>query len=953
MKPPRPLRQPLLLVVAACFALAAPAPGGFFYPGTATNTVPWPGGVVPYEFATNLTASQRQAYLDGLREWELAANVRFLPRSNEIQYVLFKYDPFGPNFVSGANPQTVEVNSLSRAQVCHEMGHSFGLNHENIRPDRDTFLTVLSNNVSPGNLFWFTIDPAGVTNGAYDFESVMHLGRDFASVQAGALDTQQANPGYERYQPRMGNLALSRGDRAALAFLYGPPVVSLTNVITNTADGGPGSLRAALYFAMDHPGTTITFSIPTNDPGFTNGVFVIKPTGHLPPLVTDGTVIDGSTQPGFTNKPLIVVDGSAMIPEAYAPGTATGLLIYAANCAVKNLSFRRFNWNGLTLRYADATNNVIAGCWCGLDSTGTNAAPNALQGILIYDGASRNIVGGTNAAARNVLSGNAQYGVWISGSNTVGNRILGSYVGTDWTGTSAVSNAFGGVILTGQTTGNMIGGDSTNARNVISGNVSAGIWITGVGVESNVVAGNYIGLKATGTSDLPNTFAGLHVINGAQGNLIISNVISGNASEGVRLSGAGTSGNRVEGNLVGLDAAGVNPIGNGFGGVTIFSGATSNVVGGLTAAQRNVISGNGTVGVDVGGAGVAGNVVRGNFIGPDVAGGGASFVGNGFAGLYVIGGARSNWFLDNVVSDNGSYGFFISDTGTSANVIQGNRIGTDTAGVANVGNGFNGLILFGGASSNVIGLALDGSGAGNRIAFNGSDGLRLDDTNTAGNTMRGNLVYSNGGLGLELGGPSSFGVTANDAGDGDAGPNRLQNFPTITNAAVWGPAMHLAGVFNSTPNRSFVVDFYRSTTADASGHGEGEFYLGSTSVMTDSSGNATFSFGAAGAFSNHVFTATATDLVTGDTSEFSVSLAGDGLTSGPALTPDGGQPLLASGGVFLSFSVEPGWQYRLQASTNLAAWVEISTNVANTNLIPYADLTATNFPRRFYRLLSP
>src|SRR5208283_6217697 len=133
-------------------------------------------------------------------------------------------------------------------------------------------------------------------------------------------------------------------------------------------------------------------------------------TGHLPVLALNGMVIDGSTQPGFTGKPLIVVDGSQIIPETFTSNS--GLLIYASSNQVKNISFQGFNWNGLTLEYADATNNTIAGCWLGLDSTGTNAAPSAYQGILFVNGASHNFVGGTNAIARNVISGNAQYGIW-------------------------------------------------------------------------------------------------------------------------------------------------------------------------------------------------------------------------------------------------------------------------------------------------------------------------------------------------------------------------------------------------------------------------------------------------------------------------------------------------------------------------------------------------------------
>jgi hypothetical protein len=243
------------------------------------------------------------------------------------------------------------------------MGHSFGFTQENIRIDQTNYLTVLTNNIFPAsNLYFFNIDPTSVTNGGYDFESVMHLGNNFRSVSPTNLYTQLAKPAYIKYQPRMRNLCLSKGDRAALSFLYGPPLVPLTNVVTITADYGGGSLRAAMYYAADHPGVPVRFNIPTSDAGYSNSVFTIHLTGYLPPLVVDGTVIDGLTQPGYDGSPLIVIDGSQTIPEAYAPGAVTGLLIYAADCQVKNLLFQNFNWNGVTLRYAYATNNVLSGC---------------------------------------------------------------------------------------------------------------------------------------------------------------------------------------------------------------------------------------------------------------------------------------------------------------------------------------------------------------------------------------------------------------------------------------------------------------------------------------------------------------------------------------------------------------------------------------------------------------
>ncbi len=365
--------------------------------------------MVPYEFTNALSPAMQQTYLDGLREWELAAKVRFVPHSNEVHYILFTYNTNGfDNVSTNLSPQVVSVSSLSRAQVCHEMGHSFGFTHENIRPDQAAHLTVLTNNIYPAtNLMWFTIDPNSVTNGPYDFESVMHLPANFSSVDPDHLYTQQPKPGYERYQTRMGNLALSPGDRASLRFLYGPPAVPLTNVVTTTADAGPGSLRAAMYYAADNPGSTVRFNIPTNDPGFSNGKsFTIHLSGHLPPLATNGMVIDGSTQPGFAGNPMVAVDGSQILPETFT--STSGLLIYSANNQIKNVSFQGFNWNGLTLLYADATNNSVAGCWLGLDATGTNPAPNAFRrhSHRRLARAMPTPSGGANAGQRNVLSGN-------------------------------------------------------------------------------------------------------------------------------------------------------------------------------------------------------------------------------------------------------------------------------------------------------------------------------------------------------------------------------------------------------------------------------------------------------------------------------------------------------------------------------------------------------------------
>jgi Astacin (Peptidase family M12A)/Right handed beta helix region len=992
-----------------------PLLAGNFYTNYTSATVPWPGGIVPYEFTNTLTAVQQQTYLDGLREWELAANVKFVPHTNQTHWILFTYNTnYLDNVAPGYNPQVVTISSLSRSQVCHEMGHSFGFNHENIRTDQTNYLTVIANNITPGNLQFFLIDSNTFAYGNYDFESVMHLGWDFASIQPGVLSTQQPQPPYSpRYQFRMGNFCLSPGDRAALAHLYGPPAVPLTNIVSTTADVGPGSLRAAIYFVTDHPGSVVKFNIPATDPGYSNGVFNIHLTGHLPPLVSNGMVIDGSTQPGFAGQPLIFVDGSQIIPETFTSNS--GLLIYSSSNQVKNISFSGFNWNGLTLEYADATNNTIAGCWLGLDAAGTNATPNAYQGILFADGAGHNIVGGTNPSARNVISGNAQYGIWMSDSNTTGNTVLGNYIGTDASGSVAVPNAGGGIGMFYSSVGHVIGGTNANARNVISGNGNAGIWLAGSGVSNNLVEGNLIGLDAAGTFAVPNTFAGIYVVNGASGNAILNNVISGNYAEGLHLSDPGTTGNLVQGNFIGTDSTGASAVPNGFLGLSLYSGAAGNTIGGTTVAARNLISGNASEGLRIQGVGATGNLVQGNYIGTDA--GGASPLPNGWTGLTIFSGATSNIIggtvaaARNVISGNSAYGVVVADAGTSGNLIQGNYIGPGVDGMSAVPNN-DGILFSGGATNNLLGgtsagaanfvsgnayrgisisdpgtsgnfirgnfIGTDhtgtnalgnfdnvelqagatgnliggvGAGAGNVIAFANGTGVILYDAATTNNSIRGNAIFNNHYLGIDLNGD---GVTANHTGF-LIGPNDFQNFPVITNAFGSGAGTIVEGTLNSVAGQSYIIDVYRSFSPDDTLHGEGQIYIGSVSVTTAGSGNVTFALtNGAGNFAGQYISATAT-AADGDTSEFSADLLA--VNQAVASANFTGPYQARTNGFAFTLLLQTNFTYRIQATANLATkpvvWVDLTNFNATSATINFIDRTATNFSLRFYRVISP
>jgi hypothetical protein len=217
----------------------------------------------------------------------------------------------------------------------------------------------------------------------------------------------------------------------------------------------------------------------------------------------------------------------------------------------------------------------------------------------------------------------------------------------------------------------------------------------------------------------------------------------------------------------------------------------------------------------------------------------------------------------NVISGN-AIGIFASNLNAgppAGNLIQGNLIGLNSLGAAPLPNNQEGILISNAFNNTVGGTQLE---AANKIAFNGKTGIRL--MSGTGNAIRGNSIFSNGGMGIDLDPP---GVTVNDAGDSDIGPNNLQNFPVLTSVTSVGNSMMIQGSLKSTPNGTFQVDFFSSATLDSSGNGEGALFLHTTTVNTNGNGDATIGV----TFQTPVgatqaVTATATD-TNGNTSEFS------------------------------------------------------------------------------------
>lgn len=426
------------------------------------------------------------------------------------------------------------------------------------------------------------------------------------------------------------------------------------------------------------------------------------------------------------------------------------------------------------------------------------------------------------------------------------NIVRGCYIGIG--NGSDYRNRRTGISIEGSS-GNTVGGTATAARNVISQNGFAGVYITDSFASQNLIQGNYIGTNIAGT-DRAQDGQGYGVLCNSSANTIGGLTAgAGNVISKLSIFSSRATGILVQGNRIGTDATGTIPL---IGNLDCMSTATT--VGGTSPAARNIIASGGMI--------VTRNdsFIQGNFIGTDITGTRAlgAFigisVGSGTGNL--IGGTTPG--ARNVISGNMDAGILIRSGGECT--VSGNYIGTDASGTGALGNG-TGISFLDAGKSSVGGGA---PGAGNIIAFNPSGGVSTVSSSSV--SIRGNSIFSNGGPGIDLG---SDGVTPNDPCDSDSGANNLQNFPVLTSATFLGSSITVQGSLNSTAHTVFSVDFFASPACDASGFGEGKTFIGSTTVTTAANCIATFNVPlAVGTPVGQFITATATDSA-GNTSEFS------------------------------------------------------------------------------------
>ena len=513
-----------------------------------------------------------------------------------------------------------------------------------------------------------------------------------------------------------------------------------------------------------------------------------------------GNLLSGNSAFGvFLGESGNLVEGNRIgtdVTGTVALGNATGVEVHSSGNTIggtaagaRNLISANIN-DGVFLG-TDAPDDLVEGNFIGTNAVGTAALAN---GIGVSINAAGNTVGGTAPGAGNLISGNSAFGVLILGATTTGNLVEGNLIGTDSTGTVALGNIGDGVRIGGGSSLNTIGGPAGGARNIISGNAT-GIVIDGAGAGT-VVAGNLIGTDASGMDALGNLGVGIVIADTSTTTIggtttLARNVISGNLADGLDVR-SGSIDTLIQGNYIGVDQTGTQGLGNAGLGLRVTSVA-GTTIGGTTVGCRQRNFGEQTSRrVDRGTTATA-TAVQGKLIGTDKTGiislGNATFgVVVGDAPGVTIGGTGPG--ARNIISANGVAGLGIVAS-ASGTLVEGNLIGTDITGSNPLGNG-SGVLIEGGSANNSIGGTV--AGGGNTIAFSAGIGVDVDATAGTGDAIRLNAIFSNAGLGIDLGGD---GVTLNNS-VAHTGPNDHQNFPVITAIANAAGTTNVTGTFNST-----------------------------------------------------------------------------------------------------------------------------------------------------------
>ena len=740
--------------------------------------------------------------------------------------------------------------------------------------DNVSKVTLAGNVISGNGLSGVALDGAFVTNNEVQGNLI---GTDAFAIKAVPNGTVGVYMTDSAYNNTIGGASSAQGNVIAGNTQDG--VLAQGSAHNDTVENNFIGL-SPLGFAIGNGGNGVT--LESDEVTVTQNVI----SGNL----VDGVAIGGSlnavqgnmigTNAGGTSAIPNLLDGVYMNVLSGTGGNFIGgISPNATNVISGNLL------NGIHVA-GNGTGNVFMGNRIGTDGTGAAFVPNGLDGVLV-DNAFDYTIGGVGANVANVISGNKQNGVEITGTSAENDAVIGNLIGTDPTGKLAVGNGASGVLITKGASYNTVGGTVANQGNLISGNdddgvvIEGSVDITGGGLpHDNDIYGNRIGTDTSGMVALPNAAAGVevllananHVGGGASG---MGNLISGNGSNGVVIT-ARASGNFVQGDLIGTRVDGTHALANQGNGVAI-SNSTLTTVGGTptpTSTPGNIISGNKLSGLVIGGPGATLNTVQGNDIGTTR--NAAAPLGNGQDGIDILFGANANTAggvggvgagePGNFISANKGDGIHIDGMGTNNNLVLGNVIGAYATGLTGNGNGGNGVSVSDGAQGDAVGGLTAKSG--NVIAYNGGAGVAIghdiNDVNTISDPVLSNSIFSNAGQGIDL---ASDGVTQNSPGP-HTGPNRLLSTPVIQSATYNGATgtLVLELSLSSAVPGPFTIQVFASSAPGAGFHGQGTTLL--ANVPFSGSGTITVTLQVPASINGQYLSATATDSSL-DTSEFS------------------------------------------------------------------------------------
>ena len=422
-----------------------------------------------------------------------------------------------------------------------------------------------------------------------------------------------------------------------------------------------------------------------------------------------------------------------------------------------------------------SSKNTIQNNYLGTNASGTGALGNGGGVQLLSDPSDPTVMTG-NVIKGNLISGNKVGGLYLTGAQITGTIVQGNFIGSDASGTSArgVPNGGDGVQITGGASNNTIG----TAATTVPTTLGQGNLITdndGVGVDiqnsnSNSVRGNYIGTDVTGkAAPYGNGSNGIGVTASSSttiaGNLICASGVN-TAVPSVLIIGGGNA-NAIQSNSIGVLLDGTTGRGSTGQGIQISSSASDATATSNTNIADNVVSANGSLGIDIDGPKTTGTKIQNNLIGTNKAG--TAALGNNGGGVQLLG-STGALVTGNTISGNRNSGLVLNN-GANNNTITGNKIGTNAAGTAALGNALNGIGIVNSGGNTIGGAA---ASAGNVVSGNGAGSqspvpgilIQQGAAGVAANTIQGNTIGTNA-AGTAAIGNSGAGIqlfsTANDA----------------------------------------------------------------------------------------------------------------------------------------------------------------------------------------------